>query len=196
MHELGNITTVICWKVLFHVHDECLCLSLVPQYLGMSPRHYSQQTQPDLRVWTNDVMFTQLDFASWMFIMATSSRFGAAACSSVVKVTSLFVVTWCQLFEYWRVLCSSLRRLLRCAWNLVSVIVLCIGGGCNICGVYASRVCSCSCSCCFSVYISVDTYSHCGWGEIHYLLFIIAGTSSSDRCSIGEFSAFETMHAW
>ena len=88
-------------------------------------------------------MFTQLDFASWMFIMATSSRFGAAACSSVVKVTSLFVVTWCQLFEYWRVLCSSLRRLLRCAWNLVSVIILCIGGGCYICGVYASRVCSC-----------------------------------------------------
>ena len=62
MHELGNITTVICWKVLFHVHDECLCLSLVPQYLGMSPRHYSQQIQPDLRVWTNDVMFTQRDF--------------------------------------------------------------------------------------------------------------------------------------
>ena len=196
------------------------------------------------------------------------------------------------------VLCASLRRLLRCAWNLVSVIILCIGGGCYICGVYASRVCSCgpttnistgwtvpcgttcvvrhllrtncvmenagfimyhvvtwpglrlwrwsggkseisifvclavgsgcgrfraarhfrlgshvtrshvshflrvhmsifSCSvCCFSVYISVGTYSHCGWGEIHYLLFIIAGTSSSDRCSIGEFNAFETMLAW
>ena len=54
---------------------------------------------------------------------------------------------------------------------------------------------SCSVGC-FSVYISVDAYSHCGWGEIHYLLFIIAGTSSSDWWSIGEFSAFETMHAW
>ena len=136
MHELGIITTVICRKVLFHVHNECLPLSLYPSPLQSA-------NQPDLRVWISDMMFTQLDFASWTFIMATSSCFGAAACSSVVKVTSLFVVTWSQLFEYWRVLCSSLRRLLRCAWNLVSVIILCIGGGCYICGVYASRVCSC-----------------------------------------------------